>query len=109
LVVDWKWHDTQNLETKILQVAHGLDEWIVYSPPGSGQGVVRVIKGPTPKPPKLIHALLRIEWVIQIITDRLCDNDDYIFVSVQDPRYWDQIKADVQQVVLTHQTLKDNA
>jgi hypothetical protein len=107
--MDWKWHDTQNLETKILQVTHGLPRWVVYSSPYSGQGVVRVIEGPSPKPPKLIAELLKLEWVIQVIAERLDDSDDYLLVSVQDPRYWDQIKADVQQVVLMHGTPEDSA
>lgn len=93
------WYDSNTIRTKVLQVKHGLDHWVVYHPPRAGRGAVTVLEGSRSNPPKPILEILKVQHVIQVVSDTM-DGKDYFLISVEDPRYWNQIKADVQAVVL---------
>lgn len=100
------WHHTNSLETKILQAKHGLNRWDVYHSPAAGLGVVNVLEGPLPQPPRLIHNLLRVEGVTRVISDTLADQD-YFLITISDPKFWDQVKADIQGVILHDRQRED--
>ena len=101
------WYDTNSLTVKILQVKHGLDRWVTYRSPQAGRGVVQVREGPQPTPPKPIYEILKVSAVIQVISDSM-DGQDYFVIGVEDPKFWDQVKADVQGVVLQELPREDN-
>jgi hypothetical protein len=95
----WNWYDSQALGMKILQVPHGLPRWVVYSSPFTGHGLVQVLEGTSQKPPPLLAGLLKVNRVVQVIADTM-DGSEYLLVSVEDHKYWDQVKSDVQQAIL---------
>jgi len=97
-----EWHNTNHLETTILQAGHGLGHWDVYHSPGAGQGVVQVLFGQTPNPPPVIDQILRVHAVTRVITDKL-KKTDYYLITITDPRFWDQVKADVQGIIVREQ------
>lgn len=99
------WHGTNKLETKILQADHGLDHWDVYHSPGAGQGVVQVLFGQTPNPPPVIDQILRVHAVIRVITDKL-KTTDYFLITITDPKFWNQVKADIQGIIIREQQEK---
>lgn len=97
-----EWHETNSLETKLLQVPHSLARWDVYHSPKAGRGVFRVLTGPLPTPPPLIASMLRVHAVVRVVSDILKDQG-YFLIIVSDPKFWDQVKADIQGVIVRDQ------
>ncbi|MHC4370211.1 MAG: hypothetical protein ACYSW8_21575 [Planctomycetota bacterium] len=95
----WNWYDSKALGMKLLQVPHDLPRWVVYSSPYTGHGLVQVVEGTSQNPPLLLVEILKIDRVVQVIADTM-DGTEYLLVSVEHHKYWDQVKSDVQQVIL---------
>lgn len=101
------WHDSNTDRTKILEYEHEFEhKWGAYSSPGAGRGVVTVFLGPRPTPPRLMHAILKVKGVIQVMSDTL-DGKGFFLISVEDPRYWNQLKANIQIALLEEETRED--
>jgi hypothetical protein len=89
------WHKTVHIHTRVLEVQPPiqLGDWEVYSPYGSGRGVLTVAAGPTPTPPKEIKAMLRVNGMWRVISHK----DGYFIVTVWAEREWGRIEAEVIQ------------
>lgn len=90
-----QWFDSKTLYTKVLAVPHGIGKWDVMHPVGAGRGVITVVEGPSAVAPPMIAAMLKVDGVWRVISEQ-ADDGDYFIITVNRPRDWSNIKAEVE-------------
>lgn len=103
--VEIQWHPMKGDRTRMLQIEHGLGDWVVISPPGSARGICEVQEGPKSVAPEFIRELSKDHLIYVIITGTH-GGRGYMMITVTDNSKWGQIARGVEQVITKFYTLR---
>jgi hypothetical protein len=100
-----EWFPMKGDRTRVLQMEHGLDEWIVINLPGSARGICHVQTGPRAVAPPFIRELMKDSLVYSVITGTHAGKG-YLMITATDRSKWGQIARGIEHVIPKFYTLK---